>query len=197
MELTQLRYFQTVARLESFTRAAETLHVSQSALSKSIAKLEEELGFPLFIRDRNRIRLNRCGSYFLDQAVRTIDELDRSIRIAKDMAGLEQGEVCIGVDQNVFVKHLVRDFLIEFPQASVFCYLMSQEQMTDGLKKGTLDFVVSTDWSPAEGIEWEPCCQDYLDVVMAVRRGQHRHRAAAGCTFCDQQHGRQSDRSRL
>ena len=48
MEIMQLRYLKEVARQESFTRAAELLHITQSALSKSIAKLEDEVGVKLF-----------------------------------------------------------------------------------------------------------------------------------------------------
>ena len=58
MEIMQLRYLKEVARQESFTRAAELLHITQSALSKSIAKLEDEVGVKLFERDGNRIHLN-------------------------------------------------------------------------------------------------------------------------------------------
>ena len=48
MELLQLKYFQTVARLEHMTKAAEELHIAQPSLSKTIARLEKDLGVPLF-----------------------------------------------------------------------------------------------------------------------------------------------------
>lgn len=168
MELTQLRYFQTVARLESFTQAAQTLHVSQSALSKAIAKLEEELGFSLFVRERNSIHLNRCGTYFLEQSRQSVSMLEHAVKIAQSMAGLTHGEVYMGVSQEVFVKHLVRDFLTDYPNASVFCYLLSQEQMAEGLKVGTLDFAVSTDWVQQTEVDWIPIYQDHLEVLIAA-----------------------------
>ena len=65
MEIMQLRYLKEVARQESFTRAAELLHITQSALSKSIAKLEDEVGVKLFERDGNRIHLNPFGKAIL------------------------------------------------------------------------------------------------------------------------------------
>jgi len=62
MELDQLRYFLQVAERGNFTRAAEDLMISQPALSRSIQKLEEELGQPLFERQTRRLALN--GTWF-------------------------------------------------------------------------------------------------------------------------------------
>ena len=65
MEMLQLKYFVTVARLEHMTKAAEELHIAQPALSKTIARLEEDLGAPLFERQGRQIRLNPYGKAFL------------------------------------------------------------------------------------------------------------------------------------
>ena len=61
MDLQQLEYFRTVARLGNMTKAAAELHIAQPSLSISIAKLEEELGAKLFDRVSGRIRLNQIG----------------------------------------------------------------------------------------------------------------------------------------
>lgn len=61
MELRQLRYFYAVAKCENFSKAAEELYVAQSALSKSIGKLEDELGIQLFIRTNKNVRLSPAG----------------------------------------------------------------------------------------------------------------------------------------
>ncbi len=57
MELRQMRHFIAVAEHENFTRAAQSMHIVQSALSTSIKQLEEELGTPLFIRSTRQVRL--------------------------------------------------------------------------------------------------------------------------------------------
>ena len=62
---SQLEAFFTIARLLNFTRAAEELHVTQSALSQRVAKLEEEIEVTLFIRDRSAIRLTEAGEQML------------------------------------------------------------------------------------------------------------------------------------
>ena len=79
MTIVQLRYFQTVAQQENFTRAADVLHIAQSTLSKSVAKLEEELGLELFERDWNRVYLNKFGNFFLKQINNVLRSLDDSI----------------------------------------------------------------------------------------------------------------------
>lgn len=63
MELHQLRYFVQVARLESVSKASQALHISQPALSKTIGKLEDELGCQLFDRTGKRLLLNDRGRF--------------------------------------------------------------------------------------------------------------------------------------
>lgn len=70
MELIHLKYFQTIARLESVTQAAAELHVSQPALSKILARLEQELGQSLFDRQNRCMRLNAAGKLFLQHVQR-------------------------------------------------------------------------------------------------------------------------------
>lgn len=65
MELLQLEYFLTVAKLEHMTKAAQELRIAQPALSKTIARLEQDLGVPLFDRQGRKIRLNPYGQAFM------------------------------------------------------------------------------------------------------------------------------------
>lgn len=63
MELFQLRYFLAVAQFEHVTKAAESLHVAQPAVSQAIRHLEEELDVTLFDRENHHISLNSSGNY--------------------------------------------------------------------------------------------------------------------------------------
>lgn len=80
MELLQLQYFIAVARLEHMTEAALTLHVTQSSLSKTIQRLEEDLGVPLFDRTGRKLRLNESGCRFLPRAEKALFELEQGGR---------------------------------------------------------------------------------------------------------------------
>lgn len=74
MDITHLRYVVTLARLRSFSRAAETLYVSQSSLSQQIAKLEKEIGYPLFQRTTKYVHITPEGARFLAQAEKVLEE---------------------------------------------------------------------------------------------------------------------------
>ncbi len=84
MEMHQIRYFLAAARLLNFTRAAEACHVAQPSLTRAIQKLEEELGGPLFRRERARTHLTELGRLMLPH-------LERTYRAAEDAKALARG----------------------------------------------------------------------------------------------------------
>ncbi|MGN1003086.1 MAG: LysR family transcriptional regulator [Oscillospiraceae bacterium] len=88
MNISQLRYFTTVAQLENISRAAELLHLSQSSLSKNIAKLEAELGMPLFDRNSRKLSLNAPGVRFQECSGLILRELEAAM---EDMRLLATG----------------------------------------------------------------------------------------------------------
>lgn len=109
MNIAQIRYFVTAAQVQNLSKAAELLHLSQPALSKSIAKLEEELGTPLFIRSGKRITLNEQGKRFLEGAWVSLRTLDNMMA---DLNALTMGapsRICVGVYQAdaLITEHLV------------------------------------------------------------------------------------------
>ena len=73
MDLTQIRYFLTLARALNFTRAAEACNVTQPALTKSIQRLEDELGGPLLLRERSHTQLTALGDAMLPLLQQTFD----------------------------------------------------------------------------------------------------------------------------
>ncbi|MDR4935451.1 LysR family transcriptional regulator [Rossellomorea marisflavi] len=77
MDWHQINYFRTVATIQHITKAAKELAISQPALSRSIAKLEDELGVPLFDRKGRRIYLNRYGKMFLRRVEESIMQIEK------------------------------------------------------------------------------------------------------------------------
>ena len=86
--LRQLRAFAAVARTGSFTRAAESLHITQSALSGLIKELESQVGVRLVDRNTRRIRLSEAGEEFRAVTTRLLRDLDNAL---EDIDGCAAG----------------------------------------------------------------------------------------------------------
>ena len=106
MELRHLRYFLTVAEELHFGRAAKRLNMSQPPLSRQIQELEEELGFPLFIRSYHKLELTGAGLVYLDQVKRILHQLDLARQEAVAIARGRKGHLRIG-----YGVHLPEGFL--------------------------------------------------------------------------------------
>lgn len=109
MELRQIRYALAVARERSFTRAGERLHVSQSAVSEQVAKLEEEIGFALFSRAGHSIELTDAGRAFLAEAERVSTEFQSLGRTAERLRGRRTDTLVLGMGSGmaqVFIPRL-------------------------------------------------------------------------------------------
>lgn len=85
MELLQLRYFRTAAKLQNFSEAAKVHMIPQPAMSKTIRKLEEELGCPLFLRQGKKVMLNTAGALFLRSVEAALDSLDEGVQCISAM----------------------------------------------------------------------------------------------------------------
>ena len=96
MELRQLRYVEAVARERHFTRAAEELHVAQSALSHQIRRLEAELGAELFERTSRSVVVTEAGEAVAARARRILAEIDGVQGEVDELKGLVRGRISVG-----------------------------------------------------------------------------------------------------
>lgn len=91
--IRQLRYFVEIAECGSFSSAAERLYVAQSALSRQIKELEQQLGTPLFERTARLPRLTLAGQAFLERARRLLADLAQAERVTRDIGQGLQGSL--------------------------------------------------------------------------------------------------------
>lgn len=100
MELRHLRYFVTLAETLNFTRAAELLYISQSALSQQVADMESELGVRLFRRTKRSVELTGSGQVMLIEARKVLRQMEQIAPAIRDSACYEEGQrsILIGVD---------------------------------------------------------------------------------------------------
>lgn len=179
MEIVQLNYFKAIAQYGSFTRAADVLHVTQSALSRSIAALEQDIGFPLFERKGNHIFLTMDGEAFLTAAIEALNMLSSTVDATRARAGLEYGAVRIGIAESVFLKNIIRDFLLEHPNVHIFCKILSEGQIRRSLEEGEINFAVTRERPVGPKIQWEEIFSDRMmvrfpsDHPLAGRDGVH------------------------
>jgi DNA-binding transcriptional LysR family regulator len=96
MEHRHLKYFIAIAGELHFGRAASRLHIAQPALSKQIQQLEQEFGFPLFYRTKQRVELLDAGQVFLDEARRILRQTENAVESARRTHTGQSGRLVIG-----------------------------------------------------------------------------------------------------
>lgn len=106
VETRQLQYFVRVARLQHVTKAAEELHVAQSAVSRQIHRLEEELGVRLFMQKGRNLQLTPVGQLFLRRAESILSDMDRAVLEIREFLDPEAGEIRLGFPHSLGI-HLI------------------------------------------------------------------------------------------
>lgn len=172
MEWQQLEYFQVVARTEHFTRAAEQLALSQPALSRAIARLESELGAPLFERQGRRVRLTRYGRAFLARAEQALQAIEEGRREISDMVGPEHGIVALAFLKTLGARVLpeaISDFHRQHPDVTFQLTQNHSLALLDLLAEGAADLALFAAPVERTGVHWEPVFSEELLAVVAPR----------------------------
>lgn len=143
MEFLQLQYFRKVAELEHMTKAAEELHIAQPALSKTISRLEEDVGVPLFDRKGRQIRLNAYGKAFLRKVDTALQALEDGRKEVQDMAGLERGRIFVATTTHKCFSDAIGDFIARHPGARLHISQASETEKIGKLRKGELDLCIT------------------------------------------------------
>ncbi|WP_438349771.1 LysR family transcriptional regulator [Paenibacillus sp. FA6] len=113
MELRQLHYFMKVAQKEHVTQAAEELHVAQSAVSRQIHQLEQELGVDLFMQKGRNLQLTPVGHLFCKRVETLMKDLDKAVAEVHEFLDPERGEIRIGFPHSLGI-HLIPSVVAEF-----------------------------------------------------------------------------------
>ncbi|MGP3999516.1 LysR family transcriptional regulator [Streptomyces sp. 8N706] len=141
MRIEQLEYIAAVTRLGSLRRAAESLHVSQPALSETVRNLERELGVDLLDRRRSGARISDEGRELLPHILGVLDAVDR-LRRAADDQHLTSRMVRLGTVNTATVPLLVptvREFRTSHPHTQVEIVGAQQDAIHRGLLEGSFD----------------------------------------------------------
>lgn len=145
MELRQLKYFVMSAEYLNFSEAAKHLYITQSTLSQQIKQLENELGFPLFLRNSRHIILTEAGEEFLPFAQKTIQDAEDGVQRLFDLQNVKAGTLRVGVTyslSSVLTEGLLR-FMRQYPNVKLEICYETVNRLLELLKARKLDFVLS------------------------------------------------------
>src|SRR5699024_639628 len=122
MEFRQIKYFMEVAKREHVTDAANALHIAQSAVSRQIFNLEEELGVALFIREGRTVRFTRIGKVFFTRMEKAMKVMDDATQIIPEYTDPQKGMVYIGLPTSLasyILPTVIYHFRKEYPEAQI------------------------------------------------------------------------------
>ena len=162
MELQQLQYFVTTVQAGSVTKAAEILYISQPALSRTLRRLEKELGFSLFERRHAGIHLTLGGEVIYQGAEQILGTIEEMVRHGKQCAGLEDDAISIVCAFEEFDNQLIYQFQQCYPSIRTSFNILPPKEAKKQLLSGEADFAILP-WSELpDSLNWTPLLREEM-----------------------------------
>ena len=174
MTLQQLYYFQMIARLQHYNKAAVKLHVTQPSLSKAMANLEEELGVALFEKRGRNVVLSKYGAMFLSHVDKIIAEKELAEKELKQLVDETTGHIDIAYvtpTAQSYIPKTVRCFLEEEKNRHVtFSFTQAYtDRMIQGLKNNEFDVVFGSMTEGDDNLEFVPIIKEELVLIVPLK----------------------------
>ena len=151
----RLQVFHTVAKLLSFTKAAETLHMTQPAVTFQVRQLEEYFNTRLFDRTHNRISLTEAGKRVFDYAGRIFETYAEMENSVKELTGEVSGVLIIGASTTIaeyMLPALLGDFKSQYPDVNVRLKVSNTEGIVSMVENNVIDLGVVE--APIKTLPW-------------------------------------------
>ncbi|MEW5839168.1 MAG: LysR family transcriptional regulator [Pseudomonadota bacterium] len=165
----RLKVFYTVARLLSFTKAAESLHMTQPAVTFQVRQLEEHFDTRLFDRTHNRVTLTDVGQVVYEVAERIFEHYDEMERRVREMTGEMGGSLNIGASMTVaenMLPALLGQFKKKHPDLNVRLKVGNSESIVSMVEHNVIDLAIVEGGISNKNLMVEPCRDDELVVIM-------------------------------
>ncbi len=165
----RLQVFHTVARLLSFTKAAESLHMTQPAVTFQVRQLEEYFNTRLFDRTHNRISLTDAGSrvyVYADRIFEIYNEMENAVR---EMTGEISGSLTIGASTTIaeyMLPALLGDFRSKYPEVSVHLKVSNTDGIVSMVENNTIDLGVVEAPVSNKNLVVDQCRRDRLVAIV-------------------------------
>jgi DNA-binding transcriptional LysR family regulator len=180
VDARDLAAFLQIADNGSFSAAAAALHLSQPAVSKRLAALEERAGRRLFDRIGRRVTLTEAGRTLLPYARRVLQDLEDGRRALSHLSGAVGGRLSVGTSHHIGLHRLppvLKAFTHEYPGVDLDLHFMDSEVACQAVLAGTLELgIVTLPVEPLAGLETRPVWPDPLAVVVAADHPLTRRR---------------------
>jgi DNA-binding transcriptional LysR family regulator len=172
--LDQLRILKAIAAEGSFKRAADSLYVSQPAVSLQVQNLERQLDVPLFDRGGRRAQLTEAGHLLLEYGDRILALCQETCRAIEDLQNLQGGTLIIGASQTTgtyLMPKLIGVFRHTYPDVAVQLHVHSTRRTCWSVVNGQVDLAIIGGEVPLElqsSLEIAPYAEDELALVLPV-----------------------------
>jgi DNA-binding transcriptional LysR family regulator len=167
VDLYQLECFRVVADMQHISNAAMVLHITQSALSKIINRVEDYAGTPLFDRVKGKIYLNESGVIFAKSLDSMFEALNSGLKEIRTTPQFQQYQVYVASNADSLLFHVSEEFFSTHTDTNIKYSVMSPEQIRDGFLHGKLDIALTTFPMLESGMIWEELAQEELLLVAA------------------------------
>ena len=160
--------FRTVIDQGTFNKAAQVLNVTPSAISHSVNQLETELGFPVFVRSRNGVKLTPDGEKVLPSIQEIINDQSRLEQVAQQIQGLDTGLIRIGAFSSACINWLpplIQNFAKNYPQVKITVRQAGFSEITQAVKSGQLDLGLTMLPENEQGISCEKILEDEIYCI--------------------------------
>ncbi len=172
LTFTNVRIFESVVRHESFSRAAEELHVSQPYISAQIAGLETKLGIELFRRVGRRAYVTEAGRLLQTHAIRILNELAEAERALVEVRGVVTGPLSIAATStpaSYLIPRCLEKFLVDHPHVSVSLKIFGSPDVELAVIEGRSDLGVMVSRPVSDGFIVDDLGTDQLVVVAGCK----------------------------
>jgi LysR family transcriptional regulator, transcription activator of glutamate synthase operon len=174
MDLLKLRYFYETAKLENMSNASKVLLISQPALSKAIAQLEEELEMDLFYRNGKRISLNANGQFLFNRLERIFAEVRDLERALSERREEGNGELSIVTTLPYTFTNILNEFFNLYPNIKYKQVPLSKDNLEQFIDYGKFDLCIVTEKIEHPNVEWIPLFEEeiFLTVPMSFEEAK-------------------------
>lgn len=168
----EMKYIYTVYQKGSFSKAAEALFMTQPALSISIQKVENEIGMPLFNRDKKPLELTEAGKLYIEK-IRQIMHLENELsQQLNDLTDLKTGQLRIGGSHyfnSYILPPVIADFKQKWPGIDLLLIEAGSYELLDMLKEDLIDLTFNCTPDPHDKLRRTPGFQDTILLAVSTR----------------------------